>query len=73
MPGMPKKAQRAVMTPAELKALIAAAGLGGESGTTLAKLVGFSRAQWWRLVNGTTPISERSARLIREKLKPKKS
>lgn len=60
------------MTPDELKSLVAAAGLADESPAAVAKRVGFSRIQWWRLLTGKTNISARSAAVIRSKLKPKK-
>lgn len=72
MKTMPAKPQPPVMTPDELRALLAASAYAGESPAKVAELVGFSRVQWWRLLSGKTNISERSARLIRAKLKPKK-
>ncbi len=70
--GMPPESQEAVMSPAELIALIEAAGHADTPHGELAKLVGFSRPQWWRLRTGETNIGQRSADLIKSKLKPLK-
>jgi hypothetical protein len=70
--GVPSKPLPPVMSPEALRQLVKEAGLEDESPAKVAKRVGFSRIQWWRLLNGKTNISKRSAALIRSKLKPKK-
>lgn len=60
------------MTPDELRKLLREAGLAEESPAKVAERVGFSRTQWWRLLTGKSPISERSKKLIHAGLKPRK-
>lgn len=65
---MPPSKRPAAMTPDELRELIAASPVAGETRGRVAEYIGVSRAQLFRWLNGTTTIGEANALLIRAKL-----
>jgi DNA invertase Pin-like site-specific DNA recombinase len=60
-----------MMTVAELKRLIKAAGLAKATKSEVARRLGFSRSHLYRWLNGETVIDEGSALIIRARLQPK--